>query len=119
MTNITLSNASRTVTLDFVVGYRITKVTRYPVKRVPAKLAPTVDTSAETTEPRTYDITAYVSTPTRDGILSLESDRQVIRLQDGNIDDPYTFLERPTLTHRMGNTIRPWSASLQLLSSAN
>ena len=121
MTVITLSNANRSIDLDFVVTYRISKRTQHPIKKIPNKQLPTIDPDAKTTGPREYDVTAYITNVTRGELISLEGDREVIRIQNGVIDDPCTFLDQgPTFDYRMGSEDdRPWRVALKLLSSAN
>ena len=126
MTDITLSNTTRTVILDQVAEYLIGKSTTHPVKKIPAKQDPTIDEGAKTTTPRSYRIGAKVDVATRDALLSLESDREMITLSNGSITDVNCFLDKgPECEFLVGREIsgegasRPWICRVTLISSAN
>jgi len=126
LVSITLTNAHRSVSLDFVTEYIISKQTKYPVKKIPDKQLPTIDPTGKTTNPRNYRLSARVTYADMCGLLSLESDRDVIVFADGNITDNYCFLDgSPECMYQVGtdkdggHIDRPWLCRLTLISSGN
>ena len=126
MVVISLQNASRTINLDWVTDYIISKKTSYPVQKIPDKQGPTIDPDGKTTSPRTYTIDAVVAKAERDEILNMESDRLVITLDDGDINDDGCYMDgSPECRYLMGRDKdgldegRPWTCHIMLLSSNN
>jgi len=117
---ITLTNATRNVTLDHVVGYRLTKKTTTPFHRIPMAQYAHVSHGAQTTEPKRISIKARVQNSKRQTLELMESDRQVIDIADehGNTWDNYT-MENQEFDFQMGDETYPWMVSMEFLASAD
>jgi len=117
---ITLTNATRNVTLDHVVGYRLTKKTTTPFHRIPNAQYAWVSRGATTTEPKRISIKARVDNTKRQNLELMESDRQVIDIADehGNTWDNYT-MENQEFDFQMGDETHPWMVSMEFLASAD
>jgi len=115
---ITFNNASRNITLNHIINYRISKKTTTPFHRVPAKQASSPDRDGRTTEPKRLSIRARVTNTEKGTLELMETDRQVIDIADqhGNTYDNYS-MESQEFQFASGYEGMPWIVDMAFLAS--
>ena len=82
--SITLENTVRSVTLDMIEEYSEINKVSVEVAKIPGKSEPLhIDSDVKTVYPKEVLIVAYDSDVVRNNLLSLEEDREILVIDDG------------------------------------
>lgn len=120
MGSITFANAIRTIVLNHIINYRISKKTTTPFHRIPAKTASSADRDGRTTDPLRVSIKARVTNTEKGTLELMETDRQVIDITDqhGNTYDNYS-MESQEFQFASGYEGMPWIVDMAFLASSD
>ena len=120
MSLITLSNASRSITLNHIINYRISKKTVTSIYKVPARTIPLVEAGGRVTEPKQVILGAKLTISACQVIRDMESDRQQIDILDSH-NNTYENYNMSTLdlTYNIGSTNLPWIVNMVFLASSD
>jgi len=115
---ITLSNASRNITLNHILEYRLEEAISYPVKKVVGS-TPRIDLNAKTMSPPERTIGVRVNTTDRNTLIAMKRDCLLITINDGNeySGTPLMVLDRVEEPALVGTD--EWTVTMHLLQSSN